>query len=92
MSPTSTRSRIEGTPVNFLAEGLQGYTVNTQKLEAGLVTFSAGIPSTLLCRIEATGFPTFGLLLSCVERMQVYSLCIGIYSVRTCFKGLVLCV
>ena len=33
------------------------------KLETGLGTISAGIPYTLLLRIEAIGFPTFGLLL-----------------------------
>ena len=35
-----------------------GFTVNT-----GLRPNSAGIPYTLLLRIEAIGFPTFGLLL-----------------------------
>ena len=38
-------------------------TVNPIKLEAGLRPNSAGIPHTLLLRIEATGFPTFGLSL-----------------------------
>ena len=38
-------------------------TVNPKKLEAGLRTNSAGITYTLLLRIEATGFPTFGHLL-----------------------------
>ena len=38
-------------------------TVNPIKLETGLRPNSAGIPYTLLLRIEATGFPTFGLLL-----------------------------
>ena len=33
------------------------------KLETGLRPNSAGIPSTLLLRIEAFGFPTFELLL-----------------------------
>ena len=33
------------------------------KLETGLRPNSAGIPYTLLLRIEALGFPTFGLLL-----------------------------
>ena len=37
--------------------------VNPRKLETGLRPNSAGIPYTLLLRIEATGFPTFGLLL-----------------------------
>ena len=50
--------------------GLQGHLfssdaciVNPKKLETGLRTNSAGIPYTLLLRIEAIGFPTFGLLL-----------------------------
>ena len=34
---------------------------NPKKLETGLKTNSAGIPYTLLLRIEAVGFPTFGL-------------------------------
>ena len=38
-------------------------TVNSIKLETGLRPNSAGIPHTLLLRIEAKGFPTFGLLL-----------------------------
>ena len=38
-------------------------TVNPIKLEIGLRPNSAGIPYTLLLRIEAMGFPTFGLLL-----------------------------
>ena len=33
------------------------------KLETGLRPNSAGIPYTSLLRIEAIGFPTFGLLL-----------------------------
>ena len=39
------------------------YTVNPKKLETGLRPKSAGIPYALLLRIEAIGFPTFGLLL-----------------------------
>ena len=39
-------------------------TVNPIKLESGLRPNSAGIPYTLLLRIEAIGFPTFGLLLT----------------------------
>ena len=35
--------------------------VNPKKLETGLRTNSAGIPYTLPLRIEAMGFPTFGL-------------------------------
>ena len=40
-----------------------GSIVDPKKLETGLRTISAGIPYTLLLRIEAMGFPTFGLLL-----------------------------
>ena len=36
--------------------------INPKKLETGLRTISAGIPSTLVFRIEAIEFPTFGLL------------------------------
>ena len=47
------------------AEDLQclGFTGNPIKLETGLRPTSAGIPYTLLLRVEAIGFPTFGLLL-----------------------------
>ena len=38
-------------------------TVNSIKLETGLRPNSAGMPYTLLLRIEAMRFPTFGLLL-----------------------------
>ena len=41
---------------------VQHLTVNPIKLETGLRPNSAGIPYTLLSRIEAMGFPTFGLL------------------------------
>ena len=40
-----------------------GFTVNAVKLETGLRLNSAGIPYTLLLRIEAIGFPAFKLLL-----------------------------
>ena len=40
-----------------------GFTVNSIKLETGLRPNSAGVPYTLLLRIEAMGFPTFWLLL-----------------------------
>ena len=39
------------------------FTVSPIKLETGLWPNSAGIPYTLLLRIEAMGFPTFRLLL-----------------------------
>ena len=38
-----------------------GFTVNPIKLETGLRPNSAGIPYTSPLRIEAIGFPTFGL-------------------------------
>ena len=38
------------------------FTVKPIKLETGSRPNSAGIPSTLLLRFEAIGFPTFGLL------------------------------
>ena len=40
-----------------------GSTVSPKKLETGLRPNSAGIPFTWLLRIQAIGFPTFGLLL-----------------------------
>ena len=43
--------------------GVFGSIVNPKKLETGLRINSAGTPYTLLLRIEAIGFPTFGLLL-----------------------------
>ena len=39
------------------------FIANPIKLETGLRPNSAGIPYTLLLRIEAIGFPTFRLLL-----------------------------
>ena len=41
---------------------LKVYT-KLQKLETGLRPNTSGIPYTLVLRIEAIGFPTFGLLL-----------------------------
>ena len=38
-------------------------TVDPIKLETGLRPNSAGIPYILLLRVDAIGFPTFGLLL-----------------------------
>ena len=37
--------------------------MKTKKLGTDLRTIRAGTPYTLLLRIEAIGFPTFGLLL-----------------------------
>ena len=47
------------------------FTVNRIKLETGLRPNNAGIPYTLLLRIEAIGFPTFGLLL---QGLRVFGL------------------
>ena len=44
------------------AGGVVGVKVNPKKLETGLRPNSSGIPYTLLSRIEAMRFPTFGLL------------------------------
>ena len=46
----------------FRVQGF-GRTVGPKQLEIGLRPNSAGIPYTLLLRIEAIGFPTFRLLL-----------------------------
>ena len=48
-----------------------GKAVNPLKLETGLRPNSAGIPYTVLLRIEAIGFPTFGLLLQAKPQQQV---------------------
>ena len=40
-----------------------GRLVNPKRLETGLRPNNAGIPSTLVLGIEASGFPTLGLLL-----------------------------
>ena len=45
--------------------------VDPQKLETRLRTNSARIPFTLLLRIEAIGFPTFGLLLYTTMIMEL---------------------
>ena len=50
------------------------FTVNPMKLETGLRPNSAGIPYTLLLRIEAIGFPTVGLLLYRVSRVYRVSI------------------
>ena len=50
-----------------------GITVNPIKLETGLRPNSAGIPYTLLLRIEAIGFPTFGLLLYIGTTIGIHS-------------------
>ena len=47
----------------FRGLGCRACTVIPKKLETGLRPNSAGIPYTFLLRIEAMGFPTFGLLL-----------------------------
>ena len=56
-------------PADFFFEVLVGggggfgFIVHPIQLETGLRPNSAGITYTLLLRIEAIGFPTFGLLL-----------------------------
>ena len=50
-------------------------TINPKKLETGIRTISAGIPYTLLLRIEAIRFPTFGLLLYINEQIQSMCTC-----------------
>ena len=51
-------------------------------METGLRPNSAGIPYTLLLRIEATGFPTFGLLLWGLSGLGCRILCLGPKSSR----------
>ena len=53
---------------NYVCVYIYIYMVNPKKLETGLRTNSAGIPYTLLLRIEAIGFPTFGFLLYIVRK------------------------
>ena len=48
--------------LGFRGFGFRVYGKPSKKLETGLRTKSAGIPYTLLSRIEAFGFLTFGLL------------------------------
>ena len=53
-----------GSPILYLKGMRIIYpTVNSIKLETGLRLNTAGVPYTLLLRIEAMRFPTFGLLL-----------------------------
>ena len=47
-------------------------TVNPIKLETGLRPNRAGIPYTLLLRMETIGFPTFGLLLQGLSGLGGY--------------------
>ena len=56
------KHQTSGTPI-VRALNPQKPTVNSIKLETGLRPNSAGRPYTLLLRIEAMRFPTFGLLL-----------------------------
>ena len=57
--------RVEGLKVAHRFAGCMRaqFIVNPIKLETGLRPNSAGITYTFLLRIEAMGFPTFGLLL-----------------------------
>ena len=64
--PQSTVERLEFqvSSLEFRVWGpLASHIVNPIKLETGLWPNSAGIPYKLILRIEAIGFPTFGLLL-----------------------------
>ena len=66
VGPLSRRDLLAGNCFSYVRRGGQacfGSTVNPKKLETGLRPNSAGIPYTLVLRIEAIGFPTFGLLL-----------------------------
>ena len=56
---TPAKAKVSQSPL----PPFEPYTVNPIKLETGSRPNSAGIPYTLLLRIEATGFPTFRLLL-----------------------------
>ena len=63
---TTTQKEKVGTPNKGLCItrwASSKLTVNPIKLETGLRPKCAGIPYTLLLRIEAMGFPTLGLLL-----------------------------
>ena len=55
--PSTQRVRFE------VPKSILRVTVSPIKLETGLRPNRAGISYTLLLRIEAIGFPTFGLLL-----------------------------
>ena len=44
--------------------------VSHKKLEAGFRTISAGIPYTLLFRVEAFGFPTFGFIAPSIQTLN----------------------
>ena len=61
--PTATSGFSACCGLAVLGLKLVNFKVTPKKLETGLRTISAGIPYTLLLRIEAIGFPTFGLLL-----------------------------
>ena len=56
----------------FGSQGFGVYSKPHKKLETGLWPNSAGIPYTLLLRIEAMGFPSFGLLLYGVDVFGVW--------------------
>ena len=61
------RLRGQNDPTSFVMFLRTAFPIfSPKKLEAGLRTNSAGIPYTLLLRIEVIGFPTFGLLLYCM--------------------------
>ena len=62
-SLSGLRGHWDSVPRLLLRVEHRAFTVNPKKLETGLRSNSAGIPYTLLFRIEAIGFLTFGLLL-----------------------------
>ena len=68
-NPQSHEQNVEILPTGskgltaLRAPGPWSPAVHPIKLETGLRPHSAGIPYALLLRIEAIGFPTFGLLL-----------------------------
>ena len=61
--PSSPRTRNPKTDPSQPSHMGRLLIVNPRKLETRLRTNRAGIPYTLLLRIEAIRFPTFGLLL-----------------------------
>ena len=54
--------KVRDPDVSVLSYPTKTVTANLKKSETGFRTVSAGIPHTLLYRIEALGCPTVGLL------------------------------
>ena len=59
MSGSAERPRPGPGALNIQKES-NSLTVNTKMMETGLRANRAGIPYTLLLRIDVIGFPTFG--------------------------------